>query len=647
MKFTSSQLSLIGSVSFHVSAEQLDMLIQQPDGFSSLEQGVQLGILQAVNACYRAGEPLIDDIVYDAWHHAFKNAYPEHPFVNQVEPELVPESKLVTLPKKMLSTDKAYSEAEIRQWLTRIEKAALNLGIAYEDIVIRVMPKLDGYAAFDDGEKLYTRGNGLQGRDISFAFERGLQVAEGRERGLGQGEIVIEKAYFEENLAAHFENSRNIQAAIIAEKNVDARVQIAINEGAAVFCPFNILNAWFGSIDALLDKFTEITQKIWHSSAYDVDGVVLQCDNSEIQEMMGATRHHYRWQIALKNNTESAQVKVLDVIPQTSRNGRITPVAVLEPTRLSGAEITRVTAHHYKMVQDEGIGKGTEILLVRSGMVIPKIEQVLVAAAPLIPNFCPCCHQPLTWIDDNLFCTNSECRDQIEKSIIHFFDTLGNNDGFGPATISTFYDEGIRTVSDVYQLENEPERLQVMGYKEKTVANLLAALEQSRQIEIEDWRFLAAFGVNRLGLGIAEKLLSHHAIDSLFDLTQEDIIELDGFAEVTAKTICTGLEQIKDEFNKIFALGFQLKKTPLISELGNASGISGQLFVFTGKMLSGSRGDMEKNAKALGAKVGKSVTGKTDYLVTGEKVGASKINAATAKGVKVISEDEYLQMIEK
>jgi len=645
MTLTSSQLSLIGSVSFHISQESLENIIQVPELFTQCPQDKQLAILQAVNACYRGGEPCVDDIVYDAWQNAFATAYPEHPFVNQVEPESILEGKTVQLPKKMLSTDKAYSEEAIRQWLSRLEKTASSLHIAQEDIVIRVMPKLDGYAAYDDGTKLYTRGNGLQGRDISFAFERGLKVANGGTRGLGQGEIVIEKDYFTQYLAPYFENSRNIQAAIIAEKNIDPRVQQAINEGVAVFCPFVTLSAWVGSIDALLKDFEAITQKIWHSSIYNVDGVVLQCDNKPIQEAMGDTRHHHRWQIALKNNTESAQVIIQDVIPQTSRNGRITPVVLLEPTRLSGAEITRATAHNYKMVRDEGIGIGTKILLVRSGMVIPKIEAVLEPAEPLIPDVCPCCGEKLVWIDDNLFCVNKDCRDQIEKTIIHFFETLGNNDGFGPATISILYDEGIRLVSDVYQLQQQPERLAAIGYKEKTVENLVDALQKSQSLEIEDWRFLAAFGVQRLGLGIAEKLLSHHKLESIFQLTTDDIIQLDGFAEITAKNICEGLAKIKPEFDKIYALGFNLKATPLMSELSQHSSIAGKRFVFTGKMLSGSRPDMEKGAKALGASVGKSVSGKTDYLVTGEKVGASKIKAAQEKGVTVISEAQYLDMI--
>jgi len=117
-------------------------------------------------------------------------------------------------------------------------------------------------------------------------------------RGLGQGEIVISKSYFEEKLSAHFDNSRNMQASIIAEKNVDERVQQAIDDGAALFFPFSELSNWEGSINDFLNGFEAITQEIWQSSDYDVDGVVIETTNAQIKEYMGFTKHHHRWQIA-------------------------------------------------------------------------------------------------------------------------------------------------------------------------------------------------------------------------------------------------------------------------------------------------------------------------------------------------------------
>ena len=171
-------------------------------------------------------------------------------------------------------------------------------------------------------------------------------------------------------------------------------------------------------------------------------------------------------------------------------------------------------------------------------------------------------------------------------------------------------------------------------------------LAASRNIKIEDWRFLAAFGVTRLGFGNCEKLLVHHDVDKIFEISVEDMVKIDGFAELSAKAIYDGLAIIKDEFFEVYNLNFNLSSTN--QEAQNKTGTSpleGKQVVFTGKMLQGSRGDMEKKAKALGAKIGKSVTGKTSFLVTGENVGANKINAARDKGVEVLTESEYLKLL--
>ena len=402
-----------------------------------------------------------------------------------------------------------------------------------------------------------------------------------------------------------------------------------------------------------MDDYDKIVEKIWNSVDYDVDGVIFEITDHELKEYMGATNHHHRWQIALKSNDEAAEVVVESVVPQTSRNGKVTPVAQFKPTRLSGADISRATAHNYGMVRDKGIGKGAVIRLVRSGLVIPKIDEVIESVSPEYPENleCPSCHKKLEWIDDNLFCTNTaNCKDQVEKTIIHFFDTLGNNDGLGAATISTLNEHGISSIYEVYQLENNTEKLAEIGYKEKTVKNLIQALSNSRNVKIEDWRFLAAFGVNRLGLGVAEKLLQHHRLEAIFDLSVDDYVKIDGFAEITAKQISDGLQKIKDQFIKVYELDFNLEITPLITELkesGVLSPVAGKKIVFTGSMVHGKRPEMQAEAKKLGAKVSSSVTAKTDYLVTGEKVGATKIAAAEAKGVEVLTEEAYLQLIGK
>ena len=610
--------------------------------------------LEVTNALYRSGDRIISDADYDfIFLDELKRRQPDHPFLQAIEPEAGFAGKTVELPARMLSTDKTYDNDGINNWINRIKKDAADIGKDFEALVFRLTPKLDGFAAYDDCKGFYTRGDRKRGTDISRVFERGLTVAGCGSRGLGAGEIVVSKKYFSENLSQYFENTRNFQASVVKEKELEEHAAKAIKDKAAVFFPFAELPTWTGDCKALMDAYDRIVEKIWNAVDYDVDGVIFEIIDDELKKYMGATNHHHRWQIALKSNDEAAEVVVQSVIPQTSRNGKITPVDQFEPTRLSGAEISRATAHNYGMVREKGIGEGAVIRLVRSGLVIPKIEEVIESVAPEYPENmeCPSCHEKLEWVDDNLFCLNTaNCKDQIEKTIIHFFDTLANNDGLGAATISVLNEHDISSVYDVYQLENNAEKLAEIGYKEKTVNNLIQALTNSRKVKVEDWRFLAAFGVNRLGLGIAEKLLQHHRLEAVFDLSVEEFVEIDGFAEITAKHISEGLKNIKDQFHKIYELGFNLEITPLITELkesGALSPIAGKLIVFTGSMVHGKRPEMQSEAKKLGAKVGSSVTGKTDYLVTGEKVGANKIAAAKEKGVDVLTEDEYLSLIKK
>jgi len=605
-----------------------------------------LEFLRVCNDFYRRGEPIITDAVYDFVFLAeLKRRHPDHPYLVTVEPEKAFAGKTVVLPEMMLSTEKTYAKDGIEKWLQRIEKAAEELGIEFTRLRFRATPKLDGFAAYDDGRMLYTRGDGRKGTDISRVFERGLIVVDNGKRGQGAGEIVVSQRYFTTHLADFFENARNFQASIIKEKELEEHALAAIQSHAAVFFPFAQLPAWQGSGAEILERFEAIIEAVPPKVDYDVDGVIFEVTDAEIKQHMGATRHHHRWQIAYKSNVETAIVEVLRVIPQTSRSGRVNPVAELEPTKLSGALISRATAHHYKMVRDMGIGAGTVIELTRSGLVIPKIERVLTPTTPQIPDTCPSCGSALVWDGDYLYCPNTvQCPAQIENTIEHFFRTLRNIDGFGGKTIEKLYAAGIRSVHQIYQLDLE--RLQGLDFGEKTSQNLLDQLVRSRAEPLEDWRFLGAFGIYRMGLGNCERLLRHFPLLSIFELTLEDIVSIEGFAEKTGEAVIASLAKIRDDFMRIHALGFNLIRTPLRREQAQAaSPIAGKTIVFTGTMRHGSREDMTREAKRLGAKVGGAVSGKTDFLVTGEDVGAVKITAAREKGVRVIGEVDYLAML--
>ncbi|SEL83652.1 DNA ligase (NAD+) [Colwellia chukchiensis] len=641
VNFTPEQLTVLQQVDAQQNVEQLSALFAK----SALDEAELVQVLSTANALYRAGLPVLTDAQYDLYIAMLSDINPQHVYLHTVEPEVLATAKTVELPERMLSTEKAYTLTDIEKWLKRILKAAQELNIAKADIELRVTPKLDGYAAYDDGKTLYTRGDGYRGQDISRAFARGLKVAAKGERGLGPGEIVIKKSYFDEELSEFFENSRNIQAAIIAEKKVDENVQKAIDDGACVFYPFALLVNKTAHYSDIIEHFDDIIAQMWQAVDFDIDGVILEATHSEIKAHMGATRKNHRWQIAYKVNEESAEVEVVNIIPQTSRTGRISPVAELVPTKLSGATISRVTVHHYNMVKSKRIGPGAVVQLVRSGLVIPKIEKVIKEAKPQLPEQCPSCNSHLLWESDHLICPNkSDCPAQTENTLIHFFKTLGNNDGFGPKVIEKLSHYGIKHIHEIYQLQVH--QFASFGFGDKTAQNLFDQLKASREIEIEDWRFLSAFGVSRLGAGNCENLLQHHSITALFDLTAAELVKIDGFAQLSAEAIVEGLANIKAEFFKVYQLGFNLAATPKASaQVESSSPIAGTVIVFTGAMQQGSRGDMEKQAKSLGAKVAKSVTGKTTYLVTGEKVGETKIKAAEDKGVSVLTEQAYLDLI--
>ena len=598
------------------------------------------------NRMYRDGKSIVSDQDYDFVFLAeLAKRLPDHPFLQKLESENEGFSEeKVKLPERMLSTDKAYSWEEVQKWLERITKSAEEINFPLKDVQLKGTAKLDGFAGYDDGERLYTRGDGNKGSDISRVFKRGLGVFNDSQRGQGAGEIVVKRSYFESHLSNHFEYPRNFQASLIKEKELDHFALDAITNKAALFVPFNQLPKWLGDIDTFTNNFENIVNELEVGVDFDVDGVVFELVNEELKTHMGSNRKFHRWQIAYKENKEKAQVKVISVTAQVGRTGKITPVAELEPTLLSGATIYRATGHHYGLVKEQGLGSGSVVELTRSGLVIPKINKVLKPAEVDIPKRCPSCGAELSWESDFLMCLNHEsCGDQIVGKMVYFYKVLANNDGFGQATIKKLYENGIRQVSDIYALDEA--ELMSMGFGEKTSQNLVKQLIRSRQESVEDWRFLAAFGVQRLGMGNCENLLKHHSLKQLFDLSVEDIANIEGFAELTAELIFNGLDSIKPQYEILISGGFELEKTMLLSQATQHDHpFQNKKIVFTGAM-SQPRAALQKQAKAHGIAVSSSVSSKTDFLIIGENVGQSKLKAAKVNDVVILTEEEYLKIL--
>ncbi len=598
--------------------------------------------LAVYNKAYREGHPLISDLDYDALVERLRRLDPRHPYLKWIEPEIFPAKRKIKHPHPMLSIEKAYTRRDLERFVARIGKAAEKIGET--DIHFRVTAKLDGVAGFDDGTKLVTRGDGLYGFDVTNAFAKGVVAVGGR--GGGLGEIVIRVSYFETHLADTFEHPRNLVVGIIGSDQVNVAALAALAEGAVRFVPYDQLPAWYGAGEELIEKIETIYRDLVNDIDYPVDGIVAQVASARLKDHMGATAHHYRWQIAYKKRGETGVTTVKSITWQVGRTGNVTPVLEVEPIRLSGATIRRVTAHHAGMIRKMRVGPGAVIELIRSGEVIPKLENVISGVEAVdIPDRCPSCGTGLNWRGDFLRCPNDEsCREQIVGRLHHWFRILGNADWFGVKTIERLVDGGLNKLSRIYAARIED--YQALGFGPVQSRNLYDAIQLSRTQPVEDWRFLAALGISGLGVGESRKLLACYRLEELWDIGWKQVAGIKGFGEIKGRMIMGGLGERFESYCDMLSLAFRLTRTPRAeSPQSSQNFITGKGVVFTGKMQSGTRSEMQALARRLGAKVQTRVSGATDLLVCGENVGPKKLENARRKGVQILTESEFFSLI--
>jgi DNA ligase (NAD+) len=378
---------------------------------------------------------------------------------------------------------------------------------------------------------------------------------------------------------------------------------------------------------------------------FEVDGLIITAGNVEEQEKLGFTRHHPKYAIALKFQGESGQTVLKDLEWSVSRTGQITPVALVKPISLSGANISRVSIHHAGFVKKMNLTKNAIVELSRRGGVIPQCERVIKDGdAPfLIPSKCPVCNAPTRVDGDFLFCTGDSCSASIAGKIEHFVKTL-EIDGLGSTIIDQICKCGVKTPSQLFQITEGGLMRNVERMGEKNAVKIVKNIQSKREIPLNV--FLRSLGIDELGHHVSEEIAKKY--DNIADvmmLKEEDFEKLPKVGNTIAKSVVAGLK-------KNDTLIRQLLKYITITKKSDSSGpLFGKSFVFTGPMIRMSRDDAQKSVRKLGGETPSGVVKTLSYLVVG---GSDRSSSKCKKAekynqdgadIKIISESEFVKMI--
>ena len=384
---------------------------------------------------------------------------------------------------------------------------------------------------------------------------------------------------------------------------------------------------------------------------FEIDGAVIKINDLEQREILGSTSKFPRWAEAYKFPAETKKTRLLDIIVQVGRTGVITLNAVLEPVRVAGSTVSRVTLHNLDYIREKDIKIGDNVFVRKAGDIIPEIVSVAVEDRDgtekdfIMPEVCPECGAEVVRADGEAAyrCIGSSCPAQLSRSIIHFASRDAMDiDGLGPAIINQLIDTGlIRNAADLYYLDKEDvAKLEKMG--EKSAQNLADAIEETKKRDLS--RLLFAFGI-RLNGQRSSKLLAKHfgSLDAVMSATVEEIAKIPDVGEKMAQNV---YDFFRDEKNAelIARIKNAGVNTSYLQDEGETNLLSGKKIVVTGKFETLSRAEMTELVEKNGGKVSGSVSKNTDFVIAGEDAG-SKLTKAQSLGVSIITLEEFLNML--
>ena len=574
---------------------------------------------------------------------------------------------------RMWSQEDVFNDKELEDWIKRASKVGDNLEFFCQ-------PKFDGASLnliYENGilKQAITRGDGEIGEDVTqnamTIQSIPLEIAEKSLIEI-RGEVVIKKSDFEainierlKNSESTFANPRNAAAGSLRQldSSITSKRKLFFNawgvgQNSLNFEKTSVMMDYIFSLGFVktpmqtLVKNIDDIKKLYENMIKKrdtfpmlLDGMVIKIDDITTQQDLGFTQKFPRWSCAYKFPAVEKTTKLKDIILQVGRTGVVTPVAIVEPVLIEGANVERATLHNFDEIQRLDLKIGDEIIIIRSGDVIPKITKVLKDRRDgnekeiLKPTICPDCSSELLIEDIMIKCQNLDCPSRVVNSIIYFASkNCLNIDGLGDKIVELLVNEKkIFDILDLYSLKYEDlENLE--GFKEKKINNLLNAIENSKNSEL--YRVLTALGIEHIGEVASKSICSKFGLD-LVDVSFEDLISIDGIGEQMANSFLEFFRVNRQFVLKLFDI---LKPKVTIKEEAKDNPFKNKTVVITGTM-SKSRDEIKLFLEDLGAKVSSSVSKKTDFLIYGEDAG-SKYDKAIELGIEILTEDEMYSKIE-
>jgi DNA ligase (NAD+) len=659
---------------------------------------------------YVKAEPEISDREYDRMFDELLELEKKYP---ELTPGNSPTKRVGsdldnTFPEKkhtipVLSLDKEYTGEELEKWLTKtIKNAHRGLSFVVEE-------KIDGasivlYYKTGQLESALTRGNGIVGNDVIENVRTIKQVPLVTDETTDftvRGEIYIKKSEFDtynQTFDNKYSNPRNLAAGSLRniKSSVVANVPLNIftyegffestitNDHILALSKLKELgfriNKNMGFFSDNKEKIAIVREKLPGITTgdigdltvyvkerraerdrldYEIDGLVVKVNELDVRETLGYTSHHPRWAVAFKFDAPKAQTKLIDIQVQIGRNGRVTPVGLLEPVKIAGSVVARATLHNQEYIDMLELGRGDFVSISKRGDIIPAVEEVIEKDLdhPTVfkfPTACPFCGSSLEKDGAHHFCKNRECPERIKRSIIWFaaknqmdIDTLGEK------TIAFMFEKGhIKSIPDLYTFDYN-ELLKEEGFKEKKVNNIKTSVENSKQKPFR--KVLTALGFDGLGTSAVSDLVKNgfNSIEKIIETASrknaEDFSRIEGFGEIMARLI---IQHFTDPQNlalidalKKIGLNFREDMEEPIEMEEKALTFKDQVWVITGSFEHfAPRTKAAEEIEKRGGKVAGSVSSKTTHLLAGSSPG-SKLDKAKKLKVSVINETGFLEML--